>query len=312
MRAIGHPLTPIEALSRVFIPSSELLPNANRRYTCLCRRLSLSPRRPLSSVSSYRQASAPADEDPWARILREREEKRARQNAEKKARKQHAIEQAEARKAERAAALANSADDDGPDTPKPPSPVPLRYRVPAGPHPPVDEEIRAYQVHVRDPVDGGLRAPVTVRDALAAMNRQRYFLVQQNATDPALAVPVCRIVEKTKLYGEVRERQERANERAPETRESKGTPKSVQIHWGEERGSLDMKLRRIVAFLRDGKKVAVELCTKKRSRKEVPVADLQRIVREVRDVAGTVPRARESKPFTGTLGKMAFLQFEVD
>ena len=316
MRGVGNPVTPIEALSRIFLPSSELPPTAKPRYICL-HRPAFPPRRSFTSANPRLQTSAPVEEDAWARILREREEKRNRQNAEKKARKQQALAQAEARKAERAAARprsksAGAADDDGPETPTPPPPVALRYRVPAGPHPPIDEEIRSYRVRVRDPVDGTLREPVRLHDALAALNRQRYFLAQANVADPGLALAVCRIVEKTKMYDEVRARQERDNERAPETRESKGTPKSVQIHWGEERGSLDMKVRRVVGFLREGRKVVVDLCVKKRSRREIPMADLQRVVKEVKDAVGTVPRAKESRPMTGMLGKAVMLYFEVD
>ena len=245
--------------------------------------------------------------------MREREEKRKREREEKL---QRAQQWRSAQSAAKESAAQAHARDGAWDTPHPPPAGGLKYRVPVAPHPPLDEEIKSRMVRVKDPGTGQMGEPVPLRQALSRLNRRDFFLVQANAEvdDPSghggSVMAICKIMERGAVYEEARSKQAKQS-RGVETRESKGTPKGVEVHWKEDPHSLQLKVKRLEAFLREGKKVQVTLKHKKKHRGHFPQEESEKVLRIVREAADGIPGVKETKAMTGLLGVHVVLFFEI-
>ena len=233
MKPLRKLLTPTEALYRILISGAKFPSIAAPRYRCLYDHQP-SHRRTLHHTPLRRQITAStAEEDEYTRLQRERQEKLARKNAERAVWKQEklAAQEAKKRARETAAAVKNDAS-----VPQPPPRVALKYRVPQGDHPPIDEEIQYSLVRVKDRT-GQLGAPTRLRDVLRGMNRQRDFLVQVNAGAPEGVMPLCQVLGKERVYEEVRARQQPPASAKDGRREGK----VVEVLWGEDKATLALK-----------------------------------------------------------------------
>jgi len=154
--------------------------------------------------------------------------------------------------------------------------------------------------------NGEMLGVMQTRDAQKLADQQGMDLVE---ISPNAEPPVCKIMDFGKFRYEESIRQKQARKNA-----SRVQLKEVKFHSGVEENDLQTKLRHIREFIAEGHKVKVTLQYRGRenAHKELGVAVVQRVVKEIEDVAaleqqprllgrvlGCVLMPRPAKPASG-------------
>ncbi|KAL9014909.1 MAG: hypothetical protein Q9173_000464 [Seirophora scorigena] len=200
-----------------------------------------------------------------------------------------------------------------------------RPQQPQGSGPPLDEAIGEREVQVVDPNGGGPLQPLRrLRDALASIDRNLYFLVQvgekihpryidlpgpqDGGPDSRPRVPVCKIVSKLSF------RKAEAEKSRPR-KDFAATVKEVEINWSISQNDLNHRLKRLKEFLEQGRRVEVALGKRKRkgwmNKKDVTDEEANGILKQIRLAVEEVDGAREWKEMEGQVRSTLVMHFEV-
>lgn len=172
-----------------------------------------------------------------------------------------------------------------------------------------DESIRSRVISLRDE-HGTFHPNVYLKSVLANIDRatQRVVLLKPaNPNDPE-SLPVCAIMtadeiaaqkKKMKMEEKVRARKKRLLD-----------PKQLEINWGTDKNDLETKMKRMVDFLQQGRRVEILLAPKKRRAQSWTQGEAADLVSGIKNKALQVDGTKEYKKPDGKLGARLMLYYE--
>ena len=166
--------------------------------------------------------------------------------------------------------------------------------------PVVDEAIPGPEVRVVDTAKR-IGEPQDLQQVLRSFDRKQNFLVQVSPPNYD-QLAVCKITERKEVFAHQAEVEKR-------TKKPKNTPKRIELGWHVDSGDLGHKMDKLKQFLEEGRKVEVEVHTKKRKQPVTPDVAAS-VLRRIRERVDEVKGAQESKPMIGSVGKLVTLFLE--
>lgn len=162
---------------------------------------------------------------------------------------------------------------------------------------PRDEEITSWSISLVHP-DNSITSENTY-ETISNLDLTKFSLVQVQPSQPG-KLPVCKIIDKKKLY-----EQKKAKSKVVKSAPSK----TIELNWAIEQGDLAHRLDKIQDFLAKGMKLEVVISPKRRG-KLATQDQAEDVLKRVRATASEVPGVREVKGKPGVLGKEYILLFE--
>ncbi|MCJ1306181.1 hypothetical protein MMC08_008999 [Hypocenomyce scalaris] len=163
-----------------------------------------------------------------------------------------------------------------------------------------DENINARQVHVVS-AEGKLQPAQPLQTILSSFDRTTHFLVQVSPPD-ADQIPVCKILDRQAA---------RAAERtkAKPVKNAQTMSKQLEINWAIGSNDLRHRLKKMVEFLGEGRRVEFVLGPKRKGR-VATMEDAEGVLSKIRARAEEVEGAKEWKAAEGAVGAQMMLYFE--
>ena len=173
-----------------------------------------------------------------------------------------------------------------------------------GPNAPLrDEAIKSEDICLVGE-DNKLQEPQWIEHVLGRMDRKNYFLVQVSHPDDP-GVPVCKILEKKKVYAEAKAKEKSKKRKSPEQ-----SKKGLEINWAIDAHDLSHRLKRLKQFLSEGRKVEVLLADKRKGKKTATAEEMEAVIRKIESAAREVPGAKCVNIETAAKGKVATMFLE--
>lgn len=166
----------------------------------------------------------------------------------------------------------------------------------------LDEDIQAYQVHVKDPETGKLNPPERLLAVLSTIDRNTQ-VVRALATSGD-GPTVVEIINRATLVERLKNKEISALESARATRAKK--PKQIEVNWALSSNDLQFKLRQLREFVGKGKRVEILLASRKRQRKATP-EEAENVVKEIQKAISEIEGCREVAPMEGRIGGQALM-----
>ena len=164
----------------------------------------------------------------------------------------------------------------------------------------VDEEISEHLIRVVEE-NKQISDPQELQQVLRSIDRKQFFLVQVSPPTSG-QLPLCKIVEKKQVFAHQAEVDKK-------NKKPKSTAKRIELGWHVDRGDLRHKMEKLKQFLEEGRKVEVEVHTKKR-KQPVTLDVAEAVLKRIRGTVSEVNGARETKSMIGTVGKLVTLFLE--
>ncbi|MCJ1258455.1 hypothetical protein MMC24_006288 [Lignoscripta atroalba] len=169
---------------------------------------------------------------------------------------------------------------------------------------PRDEGIRSPTVHLVDDTTNSLAPPAPLPTILSSFDRTTHFLVQV-ATDASTSLPVCKIVNKLDFRTAERNRAKAAKA----VQSVAKSHKTIELGWAIAPNDLDHRLKKMVEFLEEGRRVDIVIARKRKSRLTT-VDEGTEVVKGIRQRVGGVEGAREWKEMEGEVGGVMKIYLE--
>lgn len=168
-----------------------------------------------------------------------------------------------------------------------------------------NEEITARIIQLVNPDTKALEEPVTRYDVLKNLDLKTHRLVQLTPDDEVdrNGIPVCKIVSKKEEYAADKRRKEQQKE-SKQAAAKERSIKTLELNWAIDGNDLAHRLEKVKGFLEEGRRVEIVLATKKRGRK-ASLAECEEVLEKIREVAGSVKGAKETKELEGKVGGFA-------
>ncbi len=164
-----------------------------------------------------------------------------------------------------------------------------------------DEEIQSFLINFVDE-EGKFHPLRPLNEVLNSIDRTTQHLIQVVAANPrSKQPPTCKIFSKEVLRATSVEEIKKA------TRTDQS--KQVEVNWAIDAADLSYRLKKIVDFLEEGRRVEILIMAKRRSRK-ASVEEAQDVFHKVMEAAEAVEGSRQCKPMEGSVGSMVKLCFE--
>ena len=175
--------------------------------------------------------------------------------------------------------------------------------------PPENEDIAEHGevIHLIDRA-GSYHKRVPLFEVLRDLDREveKLVLVKNNKAADADGTPVCKIFNLEYLA----EKKRKIEGRSAEVAKGERSSKEMEFTWTIGPADLDMKIRQMVKFLEEGRRVDVTISRKFRWKVPENMEEIEEIISTIREAVKTVKGAREYKEAEGEMAKTLDLHFE--